>query len=118
MPRPQRYRRICAMPEHTRFLPDSGPGGEGDVVLSVDEYEAIRLMDLQGLTHEQCARVMQVSRTTVTEIYAAARRKLAEAIVHRRPLAIDGGQVRVCDRSAPCGLGGCDIAAPGGARHS
>lgn len=106
------------MPEHTRFLPDAGPGGEGDVVLSVDEYEAIRLMDLQGLTHEQCARVMQVSRTTVTEIYAAARRKLAEAIVCGRPLAIGGGQVRVCDHSTPCGLGGCGIPEPGDAGQS
>ena len=102
MARPQRNRRICGLPRHPRF------GPEGDAVrLSLDEYEAIRLMDHEGLTHEQCAEVMQVSRTTVTEIYASARRKLAEAIVDGRELVIDGGRVQLCDHSASCGYGVC-----------
>ena len=107
MPRPQRLRRICALPGHTLFAPVDG--AEASVLLTLDEYEAVRLMDHEGLTHEQCAEVMQVSRTTVTEIYASARRKLAEAIVEGRALTIGGGRVRVCDRKDPCGYGVCDV---------
>lgn len=106
MARPQRERRICALPRHTLFLPCED--GETEAVeLSLDEYEAIRLMDREGCTHEQCAQVMQVSRTTVTEIYASARQKLAEVIVCGRKLVIGGGNVRLCDRSNPCGRHFC-----------
>ena len=105
MPRPQRFRRICGMPRHRRFLPEDGYCQEA-VLLSLDEYETIRLMDREGLTHEQCAEVMQVSRTTVTEIYAGARKKIAQAIVDGRPLVIGGGQVRLCEQSPEdrCGM--------------
>ena len=84
MARPQRERRICALPRHTLFLPCED--GETEAVeLSLDEYEAIRLMDREGCTHEQCAQVMQVSRTTVTEIYASARhRDLNARLIRRR----------------------------------
>ena len=112
MSRPQRMRRICALPGHTLFAPAGDAGAEA-VALALDEYEAVRLMDHEGLTHEQCAAVMQVSRTTVTEIYASARRKLAEAIVEGRALAIGGGSVRVCDRKDPCGYGVCDASNEG-----
>ena len=105
MPRPQRCRRICGLPEHTKFAPEAAECGDA-IALSLDEYESIRLMDREGLTHEQCAEVMQVSRTTVTEIYAGARKKIAEAIVDGRPLVIGGGQVRLCEHSPEdrCGL--------------
>lgn len=101
MARPQRARRICGMPQCRRFAPEGGSVGEA-LALSLDEYETIRLMDHEGLTHEQCAEVMQVSRSTVTGIYAAARRKLAEAIVEGRALEIGGGAVRLCERSVNC----------------
>ena len=99
LPRPQRSRRICGMPAHRRFSPEGGQCSD-PVILTLDEYESIRLMDREGLTHEQCAEVMGVSRTTVTEIYAAARRKLAESIVEGRALEIEGGSVQLCDHSA------------------
>ena len=107
MPRPQRCRRICAMPDHLRFAPQEDAGREA-IALSLDEYEAIRLMDREGLTHGECANVMGVSRTTVTEIYAEARRKLAVVIVEGRPLEICGGSVRLCSHSPEdrCGLCG------------
>ena len=112
MPRPQRCRRICALPEHTRFIPEGG-AGEAPVVLSLDEFEAIRLMDREGRTHEQCAAIMQVSRTTATEIYASARGKVAEAIVGGRALVIEGGRVRLCENAGRCGHGGCGGEPPG-----
>jgi len=69
----------------------------GTVTLGVDEYEVIRLIDLEGLTQEQCAVQMEVARTTVTGIYLSARRKLAQALVERKALAVEGGHYRLCD---------------------
>lgn len=76
--------------------------------MTLDEYEVIRLIDLEGLTQEQCAVQMEVARTTVQAIYAGARQALARCIVEGRPLLIGGGDVRLCEhRSAACGRGCC-----------
>ena len=72
MARPSRCRRICSEPAYESFIPEGIPC-QGQVILTLDEYEVIRLIDLEKLTHEQCARQMDISRTTVTEIYEAAR---------------------------------------------
>lgn len=99
MARPTRCRRICMEPAYESFTPQGIPSGE-QVILSIDEYEVIRLVDLEKLTHEQCARQMDVSRTTVTEIYESAREKIADSIVHGKILLIAGGNYRLCDGSA------------------
>lgn len=101
MARPSRCRRICTEPAYDSFCPE-GISGEPQIVLTLDEYEVIRLIDLELLTHEQCAKRMDISRTTVTEIYEAARHKLADCIVNGRPLVITGGNYRLCDGSAVC----------------
>lgn len=103
MARPTRCRRICREPEYNSFTPE-GISSDGTVILSLDEYEVIRLIDLEKNTHEQCAQRMGISRTTVTEIYQAARYKVADGIVHGKSLRIAGGQYRLCDGTAP----GCD----------
>ena len=61
------------------------------MVLNVDEYEAIRLIDRQGFSQEECSAYMQVARTTVQMIYNSARKKLAAALVDGLPLRIEGG---------------------------
>ena len=61
------------------------------IVLSIDEYETIRLIDLEKMTQEQCTNLMGVSRTTVTAIYDSARRKLAQMIIEGKALHIAGG---------------------------
>ena len=96
MPRPQRCRRIGCYPDHWRFIPEDGEPGE-DIVLSLDEYETIRLMDREGLTQEQCARQMGVARTTVTAIYDSARRKLARFLTDGLTLRIGGGSYSLSD---------------------
>lgn len=103
MARPTRCRRICREPEYNSFTPE-GISSDGTVILSLDEYEVIRLIDLEKNTHEQCAQRMGISRTTVTEIYQAARYKVADGIVHGKSLRIAGGHYRLCDGTAP----GCD----------
>ena len=99
MPRPQRRRRVCSEPEYTEFLP-KGSTGYDVVILSTDEYEAIRLVDFEKKTHEQCALQMEISRTTVTEIYERARFKLADSIVNGKRLVIEGGSYRLCGGTA------------------
>ena len=79
MSRPQKCRRVCTLPRCGGFRPMEDAPWSGTVTLGVDEYEVIRLIDLEGLTQEQCAVQMEVARTTVTGIYLSARRKLAQA---------------------------------------
>ena len=100
MPRPQRCRRVCREPDYACFVP-AGGGGEGAVVLSVDEFEVLRLVDYEQRTHEECARQMGVSRTTVTEIYQRARYKLADGLVNGRRVEISGGHYCLCQGDAP-----------------
>jgi transcriptional regulator with XRE-family HTH domain len=65
--------------------------------MTVEEYETIRLIDLEGLTQEECAERMQVARATVQKIYNDARSKLAESLVNGNILKIEGGDYRLYD---------------------
>ena len=90
MPRPQKSRRICCYPDYWSFAPDQDKAND-TVTLSLDEFETIRSIDYHGKTQEECAREMNVARTTVTAIYDSARRKLASALVEGRRIVISGG---------------------------
>jgi len=70
------------------------------VVLTLDEFETIRLVDYEKQTHGQCAAQMDISRTTVTEIYENARQKIADCLVNGKRLVIEGGDYRICNGSA------------------
>ena len=85
MPRPKKCRKVCQMPHTKEFRPDGINSEENAVVLTVDEYESIRLIDKQGFSQEECSSYMQVARTTVQSIYNSARKKLAEALVEVLP---------------------------------
>ena len=97
MPRKQRCRWISGYPDHWEFSPEEASDKE-PVVMSLDEFETIRLLDFEGLTQEQCAERMGVARTTVTAIYESARRKTAEALVTGKRLLIRGGNYRLNDQ--------------------
>ncbi len=101
MARPTKCRRICAKPAYDSFSPNGASPGEY-VLLTLDEYEAVRLIDLEKMTHEQCAYQMDISRTTVTELYESARYKIADCIVRGKMLHIAGGHYRVCDKANSC----------------
>ena len=90
MPRPFRCRRIEQLPVYRSFSPDDITAAE-DVRMTVDEFEALRLLDDEGLTQEACAVRMNIARTTVTAIYDSARKKVADALVHGKRLLITGG---------------------------
>ena len=90
MPRPFRCRRIERLPVYRSFSPDDIQATES-VMMSVDEFEALRLLDDEGLTQEACALKMNIARTTVTAIYDSARKKVADALVNGKRLLISGG---------------------------
>ncbi len=107
MARPIKWRKVCSLPESNRF----GPlGSERDpdqfVSMTVDEYETIRLIDLEGFNQAECAEQMGVARTTVQGIYAEARKKIAQSLVNGKTLMIEGGEYEICDgQRNGCGRG-------------
>lgn len=108
MPRPRKFRQVCHFPQNLSFAPTDAEEAGEPVILSIDEYEAIRLIDKEGLSQEACGERMKIARTTVQQIYASARRKLAEVIVEGLPLRIEGGDFQLCDGDhAACKMGEC-----------
>ena len=94
MPRPKCCRQIGVMPGQTCFQPEGATSSSCEVVLlTLDEYEAIRLADLEGLYQEQGASRMNISRQTFGRIIEAARRKVADTLVNGKVLRIEGGSV-------------------------
>lgn len=103
MPRPCKRRRVCALPERQCFRSAEGGACREPIRLTVDEFETIRLMDLEGLDQSGCAQRMEVSRATVQAIYGAARTKVAQFLVQGGELTIGGGEFTLC----PGGKQGC-----------
>jgi len=96
MPRPFCCRRIAGRPVASVFKPLGVPLRELDeIVMTLDEFEAIRLADLDGLYQEQAAEQMGVSRATFSRIMDSAHRKVADALVHGKALRIEGGPVHL-----------------------
>ncbi len=98
MPRPIKCRRVCRFPEALEFTPSVESEAE-PVVLTVDEFEAIRLIDKEGLSQEECGLQLGVARTTAQKIYDSARGKLADALVEGAVLTIQGGDYKLCNGS-------------------
>ena len=107
MPRPRKSRKVCQLPPVLTFTARDCSEAEY-IVLTVDEYECIRLVDYQGFSQEACAEYMQVSRATAQLICDSARKKIASALVNGRGIRIDGGHYRLCDQKEElCNCGGC-----------
>jgi len=93
MARPRNCRRVGFMPSSDYFKPRGIPLSMlEEVVLTVDEFEAVRLADLDGLYQEQAAEKMKVSRQTFGRIIESAHKKVAEALVKGKALKIEGGE--------------------------
>lgn len=92
MPRPIIRRRISEMPAITCFMPsDDVEGGTPENILKLEELEAIRLKDLDGLDQTECAVRMAVSRPTFQRILLSAREKVADSLLHGKAIRIEGG---------------------------
>ena len=94
MPRPLKCRRVCGCPGSYYFKPRAVPLDVlEEVCLAMDEFEAVRLADLEGLYQEAAAQRMGVSRQTFGRIIESARRTIADAIINGKSLRIEGGEV-------------------------
>ena len=97
MSRPRKWRKICCMPQTNAFSPIGKCRFDEPVTMSVDEYEIIRLMDMEGLNQDESATRIGVARSTVQRIYNNARKKLADFLINGKTLRIEGGDYRLCE---------------------
>lgn len=103
MARPPKLRRVEFIPEITYFKPAGVPLRQlEEVVLAVEELEAIRLRDMECLEQEDCAARMGISRPTFFRILNAARSKIAEALIVGKSIRVEGGCYRLATRKIHC----------------
>src|SRR3989338_2197115 len=96
MPRPFRCRRIRCAPDMNYFKPRGIPVDSlEEVNLTLDELEAVRLADFDGLYQEDAARKMNISRQTFGNIINCAHKKIADVLLHAKALKIEGGVVKI-----------------------
>ncbi len=103
MPRPPKCRRVEFIPGITYFKPAAVPLRQlEEVVLAVEELEATRLKDIEGLEQEDCAVRMGVSRPTFFRILNAARGKIADALINGKAIRVEGGVYRLAGAKVHC----------------
>lgn len=96
MPRPRHFRHVAQLPQTNYYKPREVPLSVlEEVTLTVDEFEAIRLADLEGLYQADAAEKMNISRQTLGRILESAHKKIADALVHGKALLIKGGPIQI-----------------------
>ena len=101
MARPKKARVICSTPRHHFFSPIVLDGGD-TVMMEADEYEVLRLHDLEHLSQAEVAAQMLISRPTVTMLLSSAHEKMADALVNGKPISIQIGNCSVCEIGCAC----------------
>jgi predicted DNA-binding protein (UPF0251 family) len=97
------WRRVGFIPRVTYFKPAGVSVAQSqEICLAIEEVEAVRLKDLEGLEHEECARRMNVSRTTFARVLNSARQKMADAILNGKAIRIEGGNFEMAARRYMC----------------
>ncbi|MDP8219885.1 MAG: DUF134 domain-containing protein [Candidatus Stygibacter frigidus] len=103
MPRPQKDRLVGHPPLFTDFKPVGiRRKALETIILSLDEYEAIRLTDHLNLEHSQAAEKMEISRPTFTRLIEQARSKIAQFLIEGRHLSIEGGNIHFRGNTYKC----------------
>ena len=103
MGRPQLWRRVSFVPPITYFKPAGIPlVSLQEVHLLVEEAEAIRLKDIEGLEQEECAQKMNISRSTFSRVLDSARQKIADALLCGKAIRIEGGNFEMAIRRFRC----------------
>ncbi len=103
MARPQYDRIVHEPPLFSEFKPVGVRGHElNQILLTLDEFEALRLADQLGYTHEAAAEEMEISRSTFTRLIEKARKKIADFIIHGRLLTIEGGSIHFRNNIIRC----------------
>ncbi len=99
MPRPVKQRIVCFEPKINLFKPAGIPKGQlEENIVSIEELEAVRLKDLEGLEQEDCAVRMGVSRGTFQRVLSSAREKITDALVHGKALRVEGGNFELQEK--------------------
>lgn len=92
MARPTKWRKIENTPSVSYFVPsDSEMGDIPKKILKLEELEALRLKDLEGLEQNECADKMEVSRPTFQRILSSARETIADCLINGKMIHIEGG---------------------------
>ncbi|MFP4005736.1 MAG: DUF134 domain-containing protein [Candidatus Hadarchaeia archaeon] len=91
MPRRRRRRRVGSQPDFEYFRPGRGSKPNSEVFLMVEEFEAIRLNDLEGKSQKEAAKEMGISQPTFHRTLVSAREKIADALVNGKAIKIKGG---------------------------
>ena len=92
MPRPKIYRRVEFFPDSTYFVPMGVPSCALEQIdIMMEELDAMRLKDIEGLNQEECAQRMNVSRQTFQNIIDSARKKVAISLTQGKAINISGG---------------------------
>jgi predicted DNA-binding protein (UPF0251 family) len=105
MPRPKCPRHVCGRPDKRYFKPRGIPASNlEEVILSLDEFEAIRLADYEQLYQEEAAAKMNISRQTFGRIIKTAHKKIANVLLNGKALKIEGGEIAFDERKK-CGQG-------------
>ncbi len=92
MPRPIKFRRIGFKPHVNYFKPAGVPLAQlEEVVLTMEEFEAIRLKDVEGLEQIEAAKKMDISQPTFNRILCSARKKIADALINGKAIRVEGG---------------------------
>lgn len=113
MARPKKWRKVRCVLKHDCFGPMkiedinklSDEEVENSIIMSIVEYETIRLMDYCNLTQAQCAEYMEIARTSVQKTYDSARKKIAASFIEGKILRIEGGDYKLC--KGKCGKDNC-----------
>jgi predicted DNA-binding protein (UPF0251 family)/predicted Fe-Mo cluster-binding NifX family protein len=113
MPRPIKCRRVATIPDTVYFKPQGIPLMElEEIVLTVDEIEAIRLKDVDDLEQGHCAAKMDISRATYQRVLESARRKIADALLNGKAIKIQGGAIKLANVNCKC-INGCEATTEG-----
>ena len=103
MGRRQLWRKVSSIPLITYFKPAGIRMAElEEVKLLIEEAEAIRLKDLEGLEQEECAQKMKISRSTFSRILDSGRQKIADALLCGKAIRIEGGNFEMAVRRFRC----------------
>ncbi len=105
MPRPHKCRNIGFVPDYYLFKPAGIPGSDlEEIVLLIDELEAMRLADFEEIYQDEAAKKMNVSRQTFGNIINSAHKKITDALLHGKMIKIEGGNVNLdSQRTFACG---------------
>jgi predicted DNA-binding protein (UPF0251 family) len=99
MSRPRKCRFVKIQPDVTYFKPRAIPLSMlEEVVLTVEELEALRLHDVKNLTEQQACKKMRISRTTFHRILVSAQKKVANALVYGKAIRIEGGDYKLINK--------------------